>query len=134
MMLQMHLNHIKDGATFFGCWSGIDVCGHSGRGSRKGLTQYTGKDLCEVVRQGPKTLSDPMKQYRAQLAGDVIVDGHHPINEWCRMNTSVKTDVNANIQPVKLAGKAKNRIDGMMAELFAYIAYLRHKDEYEAIL
>ncbi len=98
------------------------------------LTQYTGKDLCEVVRQGPKTLSDPMKQYRAQLSGDIIVDGHHPINEWCRMNTSVKTDVNANIQPVKLAGKAKNRIDGMMAELFAYIAYLRHKDEYEAIL
>ena len=98
------------------------------------LQQYTGKDLCEIVRQGPKTLSDPMKQFRAQLSGGLVVDGNNPINQWCRMNTSIKTDVNANIQPVKLAGKAKNRIDGMMAELFAYIAYLRHKDEYEAIL
>ena len=98
------------------------------------LQQYTGKDLCEVVRQGPKTLSDPMKQFRAQLAGNLIIDGGNPINQWCRMNTAIKTDVNANIQPVKLQSKAKNRIDGMMAELFAYIAYLRHKDEYEAIL
>lgn len=98
------------------------------------LQQYTGKDLCEVVRQGPKTLSDPMKQYRAQLASGLVIDGNCPVSSWCRMNVSIKTDVNANIQPVKLAGKAKNRIDGMMAELFAYIAYLRHKDEYEAIL
>ena len=98
------------------------------------LNQYTGKDLCEVVRQGPKTLSDPMKQYRAQLASNLVIDGGCPISSWCRMNTSIKTDVNANIQPVKMAGKAKNRIDGMMAELFAFIAYLRHKDEYEAII
>lgn len=96
------------------------------------LTQYVGSAMCEVIRQGPKTLSQPMKEYRSQLASNMVVDGNHPINEWCRMNTSVKTDVNANIQPVKLGGKAKNRIDGLMAELHAYIAYMRHKEEYEA--
>lgn len=98
------------------------------------LTGYVGKGMCEPVRQGPKTLSQPMKQFRAQLAGNLIVDGNNPINSWCRMNTSIKTDVNANIQPVKLGGKAKNRIDGMMAELCAYIAYMRHKEEYEGNL
>lgn len=98
------------------------------------LNSYVGKGMCEPVRQGPKTLSQPMKQFRAQLADNIVVDGHNPINEWCRMNTSIKTDVNANIQPVKLGGKAKNRIDGMMAELCAYIAYLRHRDEYEVNL
>ena len=96
------------------------------------LQQYVGKDRCIAVRQGPKTLSQPMKQFRAQLADNIVIDNHNPINEWCRMNTSVKQDVNANIQPVKLGGKAKNRIDGMMAEICAYIAYLLHKDEYES--
>ena len=98
------------------------------------LVQYVGKERCIAVRQGPKTLSSPMKQFRAQLEGNIVVDNHHPINEWCRMNVSIKSDVNANIQPVKMQGKAKNRIDGFMAELCAYVAYMTHKDEYEANL
>lgn len=98
------------------------------------IQQYVGKHMCEAVRQGPKTLSQPMKQFRAQLEDNLVVDGDHPINSWCRMNVSIKTDANANIQPVKMAGKAKNRIDGFMAEICAYIAYMLHKDEYEAIL
>lgn len=98
------------------------------------LQQYVGKGRCEVIRQGAKTLSMPMKQLRAEYAGNVIVDNHHPINEWCRMNVSVKQDANANIQPVKMAGQAKNRIDGFMSELCAYIALMRHRDEYEAVI
>lgn len=92
--------------------------------------QYVGKNMCEVVRQGPKTFSDPMKQMKADFAAKRYVNGHNPIDEWCRMNVSIKTDINANIQPVKMEGKAKHRIDGFMAELDAYIAFLRHKDEY----
>ena len=98
------------------------------------IQQYVGKDNAEVVRQGVKTLSDPMKQMRADFKANRIVNGHSPVTEWARMNVSVKTDVNANIQPVKLAGKAKNRIDPFMSELFAYIALLRHQEEYEAII
>ena len=96
------------------------------------LQQYVGRERCIAVRQGPKTLSQPMKQLRAQFAGGLVVDNHSPINEWCRMNVSVKSDVNANIQPVKMQGKAKNRIDGFMAELCAYVAMMLFKDEYEA--
>ena len=94
------------------------------------LVQYVGKERCIAVRQGPKTLSQPMKQFRAQLANNLVVNGGNPIDAWCRMNTSIKSDVNANIQPVKMHGKAKNRIDGFMAELCAYVAFMLHEDEY----
>lgn len=98
------------------------------------LQNYVGKGRCEVVRQGPKTFSDPMKQFRADLKAGRIVNNHNPIDEWCRMNVSVKTDVNANIQPVHLAGQHKNRTDGFIAEICAYIAMLRHADEYNGVL
>lgn len=95
---------------------------------------YVGKERSEVVRQGPQTFSTPMKQFRALLAANQVVDGHNPVNEWCRMNVNVKTDSNANISPVKAEGKAVHRIDGFVAELNAYVALLRHKDEYEGNL
>ncbi|MBR2684336.1 MAG: terminase large subunit [Atopobiaceae bacterium] len=98
------------------------------------LVQYVGKNLCEKVRQGPQTLSMPGKEYRAQLANNMVVDGGNPVNQWCRMNVQVSTDNNANIKFHKVAGKAVNRIDGFMSELFCYISYLRHKEEYEGIL
>jgi len=98
------------------------------------LKQYVGNERCIAVRQGPKTLSTPMKQLRAQFANNLVVDGGCPVSSWCRMNVSIKSDTNANIQPVKMAGKAKNRIDGFMAELCAYVAYMLHKEEYEANL
>jgi len=98
------------------------------------LVQYVGKDLCEKVRQGPQTLSMPGKELRAQFANNMVVDGGNPINQWTRLNVQVSQDNNANLKFHKVAGKAVNRIDGFMAELCAYIAYLRHKDEYEGTL
>ena len=98
------------------------------------LQQYVGKANAEIVIQGPKTFSDPMKQLRADYKAKRIVNGNNPIDAWCRMNTSIIEDSNENIRPVKVNKQAKNRIDGFMCELDAYIAYLRHKDEYEAIL
>ena len=98
------------------------------------LQQYVGRGNAEVIRQGAKTLSDPMKQLRADFAANRIVNNNSPITSWARMNVSVKTDVNANIQPVKLAGRAKNRIDPFMSELFAYVTLMRHYDEYQGII
>ena len=96
--------------------------------------QYAGKDRSEIVRQGPQTFSAPMKEFRAELAANRIIDGHNPINEWCRMNVNIKMDANANIRPVKAEGKAVHRIDGFVAELNAYVALTRHREEYEAML
>ena len=98
------------------------------------LQQYVGKDLCELVRQGPQTLSMPGKELRAQFANNTIVDGNHPINQWTRLNVQVSVDNNANLKFHKVAGKAVNRIDGFAAELAGYVAFLRHKDEYLAII
>lgn len=94
------------------------------------LQQYVGKSNCEEVRQGAKTFSDPMKQFKADLSANRIVDNHNPIDEWCRMNVAVKVDDNDNYRPVKVGGQAKNRIDGFMSELDAYVCLLRHYDEY----
>lgn len=127
------LNEVKDNYDVYTFAIGYDPW-HIIGSDEEALQQYVGKSKCIPVRQGPKTLSQPMKQFRAQLADDLVVNNHNPVDEWCRMNVSVRQDVNANIQPVKIGGKAKNRIDGFMAELCAYIAYMLHKEEYEAYL
>lgn len=98
------------------------------------LEQYVGKANFEEVRQGAKTFSDPMKQFRADLASNRIVDNHHPIDEWCRMNVAEERDKNDNVRPVKVGKQAKNRIDGFMSELDAYVCLLRHWDDYMGLI
>jgi phage terminase large subunit-like protein len=93
--------------------------------------QYVGKERSEVVRQGPMTFSSPMKEMHARFRANQIVDGHNPVNEWCRMNVKEKRDRNDNRTPVNAEGNAKHRIDGFMAELNGYIALQRHLDEYK---
>lgn len=91
---------------------------------------FVGKKRLEMVRQGAKTLSAPMKQIRADYEAHRIVDNDNPVNQWCRMNVSVVIDRNDNWLPCKGKGPT-GRIDGFAAELCAYIALQRHKDEYE---
>lgn len=93
--------------------------------------QFVGRKRLEEVRQGAKTLSAPMKQIRADFAAGRIVDNDNPVNQWCRMNVSVTADRNDNILPCKANG-ASGRIDGFACELDAYIALMRHWDEYLA--
>lgn len=101
--------------------------------TRRNLEAYVGKSRCFDVRQGVKTLSQPMKQIQVDLAANRIVDNHNPINEWCRMNVSAKRDVNDNIQPEKVGRQAKNRIDGFAAELDAYVVLNNIMDDYRAV-
>lgn len=96
--------------------------------------QFVGKDHCLKVRQGAKTLSQPMKQLRRDLADNRIVDNHNPVNEWARMNVSVRTDVNDNIQPEKSKNDPRNRIDPFMAELDAYVTLYNFYDEYQQMI
>lgn len=71
------------------------------------------------VRQGVITLSQPMKDLKADLQAKRIVYNDHPIDKWCFFNTVVKTDVNGNIQPVK-GMDTRNRIDGTLALIDGY--------------
>lgn len=94
------------------------------------LEMYVGAGNVHKIRQGPQTLSTPMKQLRADYAANRIVDGHHPLNEWNRMNVAIRTDVNCNIQPDKKKNDPRNRIDGFMAELDAYIVLMNRFEDY----
>ncbi len=99
--------------------------------SIRNLKAYVGESRAVPVRQGPQTLSMPMKQIKADYAANRIVDNHNPITEWCRMNVTVRTDVNGNIQPDKKQNNPANRIDGFMAELDAYVVLSNIMDEYQ---
>ncbi len=85
------------------------------------------------IRQGVYTLSQPMKELKAELSEKLICYDNNPIDKWCLANLNIKTDINGNIQPVK-GMDGRQRIDGAMALLDAYIVYLNKKDELESII
>lgn len=97
------------------------------------LESFVGKERAVKVRQGVITLSQPMKQLKADYAAHRLVDNHNPINEWCRMNVSIKIDTNGNIQPVKKLNNPRFRIDGFAAELDAYVVLNNLYDDYMQI-
>lgn len=97
------------------------------------LRMMVGDGRAVSVRQGVLTLSNPMKQLKSDLRDKRIVDNHNPVNEWCRMNVAAKTDINGNVQPVKVSD-AKHRIDGFMAELDAYTVLMNMHDEYTRLI
>lgn len=94
------------------------------------IENFVGSSRVYKVRQGAKTLSQPMKMLKAEYKANRIVDNHNPINEWCRMNVMVKVDNNDNYLPVKKGLDPRNRIDGFMAELDAYVTLLSVRDDY----
>ena len=88
-----------------------------------------GQNSMIPVRQGTKSLSQPMKDLKAEFMAGNAVYNNNPIDKWCLINTSVKTDVNGNIQPVKSAD-ATQRIDGTIALICAYKVLCDKKDVY----
>ena len=81
------------------------------------------------VRQGAYTMSNPMKNLKADFEAHRVVYDDNPIDRWCLYNTQVKTDVNYNIQPVK-ASDPTQRIDGTISLLCAYIVNEKMRSEY----
>lgn len=98
------------------------------------LKAFVGPSRFLEVRQGKYTLSAPMKQLQVEHRAGRIVDNHNPVNEFCRLNVMVKSDVNGNIQPLKKNLDPRNRIDGFAAELDAYVALLHFKEEYLQVI
>lgn len=97
------------------------------------MTDYFGKLVMEPVIQGKKTLSQPMKELGADMEKHLIIYNNNPVLKWCMANVGVDQDVNGNIQPIK-STKSRQRIDGFAALLDAYVALLRHLDEYKSII
>ena len=85
------------------------------------------------VRQGAKTMSNPMKQLEADLMDKVVNYNNNPILKWCLLNTSVKRDDNDNIRPVK-GQKQRARIDGAVSLIIAYCVMYEKYNDYMAIV
>ena len=88
-----------------------------------------GEQCMIPVRQGTLSLSQPMKDLKADLGAGLVVDNNNPIDKWCMVNTEVRTDINGNIQPVKITD-SRRRIDGTVALICAYKVLQDHYDDY----
>jgi phage terminase large subunit-like protein len=97
------------------------------------MSREFGKNVMQVVRQGAKTFSGPMKQLGADLSAKRVVYNNSPVDKWCLANTSVKVDTNGNITPVKSSSPRK-RIDGTAALLDAYVVLLDKMTEYMSMI
>lgn len=85
----------------------------------------------EKCAQGPFTWSQPMKEMGAAFSEHKVNYNNNPLLRWCLANTGVKSlnkDGIETIQPVKL--QQNRRIDGMVSLLNAWVAYVKHYDEY----
>lgn len=83
----------------------------------------------EEVIQGALTMSSPMKLLASDLESKVINYNNNPVLKWCLTNTQIEVDKNDNIRPVK--GKnAKQRIDGTVSLIDAYVVLQRHYEDY----
>jgi len=85
------------------------------------------------VRQGAKTLSQPMKEMGADLCAKRINYNNNPILKWCLTNTNVKRDDNDNIRPVK-GQNNRQRIDGAVSLLIAYTVLFNNYQDYLNII
>jgi phage terminase large subunit-like protein len=92
-----------------------------------------GKDSMIPVRQGPATMSQPLKDLKADLKAKKICHNSNPIDMWNLSNTEIKADINGNIQLVKGMDNRK-RIDGVVSLACGYIVLNDKKDEYVNII
>lgn len=95
--------------------------------------QEFGKNAMVPVRQGPYTLSQPMKNLKADLQAHKIVHENNPIDVWNLMNLHAKTDINENVQPVKAVERTK-RIDGAVTLINGYTVLENNREEYLSII
>lgn len=84
------------------------------------------------VRQGAKTMSNPMKQLEADLIEKNVNYNNNPVLKWCLCNTAVKRDENDNIRPVK-GQKQRARIDGAVSLIIAYCVLYEKMNDYLAM-
>ena len=90
--------------------------------------QEAGFEMIKVI-QGARTMSNPMKELEADLKEKNINYNNNPILKWCLLNTSIETDKNENIRPIK-GKKSKQRIDGTVSLIDAYCVLFEKMNDY----
>lgn len=116
---------MRDRYEIIPLWIGYDTWG----------SQYWTEEMkmngfvMEPVIQGARTMSQPMKELAAEFKSKRINYNNNPVLKWCMTNTQIKTDENGNIRPVK-GQNAKQRIDGAVSLIDAYVVYIKHREDY----
>ena len=118
-------NELRDVYGIYTAWVGYDTWGANSWADEMKQNGY----ILEAVIQGAKTMSAPMKILASELDAKKINYNNNPILKWCLTNTQIEVDKNDNIRPVK--GKNnKQRIDGTVSLIDAYVVLQRHHDDY----
>lgn len=96
------------------------------------LGYVKGQNFLPVI-MGAKTLSAPMKELKADLAGHRVNYNRNPVLLWALTNMAVEVDKNENIRPIK--GKnQRQRIDPAVALIIAYTVLQQHLEDYKALI
>ena len=109
--------------------------GYDPANARWTVLNLEGRGLtCEVVRQGPITLNDPMKDLKEMLLDGRVVSNNDPMLRWYTDNVRLSKEARhadkANWMPTKR--KRDLKIDGFMAWLFAHTMAMRAREpEYD---
>lgn len=118
-------NELRDKYSIYTVWVGYDQWGANQWAEEMKQNGY----VLEPVIQGAKTMSTPMKMLSSELEAKKINYNNNPILKWCLTNTQIEVDKNENIRPIK--GKNnKQRIDGSVSLIDAYVVYQRHFEDY----
>ena len=116
---------LRDKYSIFTLWVGYDPWGANLWVEEMKKNSF----VMEEVRQGAKTMSNPMKQLACELSSKKINYNNNPILKWCLTNTQVEIDKNDNVRPIKGKNK-KQRIDGAVALIDAFVVLQNHYDDY----
>ena len=83
----------------------------------------------EEVRQGARTLSEPMKELQALALSGRLHHNGDPVLAWMVSNVVSKSDANDNIRPDK--ERVENKIDGAVAAIMALALALADDEDTE---
>jgi phage terminase large subunit-like protein len=83
------------------------------------LVKDLSDDGCVVVEvpQNMSQMSQPSKEFEADVLDGLVDAGDNPLMQWCVANARVQTDNKDNIYPTKK--RSRGRIDPVIAALIA---------------
>lgn len=111
---EVDLGAVRDRITEINTRALVLGCGYDEWGALEMGQHLRGMGIdMVVVRQGTKSLSEPMKKIEALAHPGKMQHGGNPVLRWMVSNVTVVSDTNGNIKPVKK--RSGGKIDGVVA-------------------
>lgn len=97
------------------------------------MTELFGVETLEIIPQGAKYLSEPMKLLEADLKARLVNYNENDILRWCFSNVQAKINSFGQIMAVKLKDQPSRRIDGAVSLIIAYATIRMYRAEYNEL-